>query len=105
MSWTPEQIEQIPEVYRDFMLVLKPIPDSGQHVLRSNGIPLSKVFNALRLKYQYEPEQVRTLADNLKKAGFIEEDDLGFFKPTGRGEALIGAIVGVQMSVPALPDL
>ena len=74
MSWTPGQIEQIPEVYRDFMLVLKPIPDSGHHVSQIDGIPLSKVFNALRLKYQYEPEQVRTLAENLKRAGFIEED-------------------------------
>jgi hypothetical protein len=28
MSWTAERLEQIPEVCRDFMLVLKPVLDS-----------------------------------------------------------------------------
>jgi hypothetical protein len=41
MSWTKAQIEQIPEVYRDFMLALKPVIDSRKcgAVLKITGIP------------------------------------------------------------------
>ena len=109
MTWTAEQIEKIPEVYRDFMLVLKPIPDSRDRALKFKRIALSKIFNALRLKYQYEPEQIGALADNLKRAGLVDLDGLGFVWPTEKGESLIEAIVAWQepepLTIPQLPDL
>ena len=111
MTWTTEQIEQIPEVYRDFMLVLKAIPDSRRAVVQISGIPLGKVFNALAPKYGYAPEHTRALADRLRKAGLIEEDRLGFLWPTGKGEALIEAIAATPepewepIEIPELPNL
>jgi hypothetical protein len=111
MTWTPEQIEQIPEPYRDFMLVLKAIPDSRQAVTQISGIPLGKVFNALAPKYEYAPRHIRALADQLGRAGLIEEDRLGFVWPTNKGEALIEAIAGTPepeldlIEIPELPNL
>ena len=109
MMWTPEQLEQIPEVYRDFMTVLKPVLDSKApgRVLRINGIHFGMVYEALSNKYGYEIEQVRELAHNLRRDGWIEVDDLEFFTPTARGEELIRALSGsengVGKSVPPLP--
>ncbi|HTU93807.1 MAG TPA: hypothetical protein VMF69_27250 [Gemmataceae bacterium] len=109
MTWTPEQLEQIPEVYRDFMVVLKPVLDSKApgRVLRINGIPFGMVYEALSNRYDYDIEQVRQLAHNLCREGWIEEDNLGFFTPTAKGEDLIRALSGsedgVRKTVPPLP--
>ncbi len=84
MALSREQLEQVPEVYRDFMLVLKPVVDSKAPgvVLRINGIPFGMVYEALSTKYGYNTEQVRELAHNLRAGGWIEEDQLGFFTPS-----------------------
>jgi hypothetical protein len=109
MSWTAEQIEKIPEAYRDFMIALKAVPDTRDEVLKINAIPLGRIFNFLRSKYAYEPEQVNALGENLRKAGFVDKDNLGFFWPTTKGEDLIEAISGqrrpLPATVPPLPDL
>ena len=105
---TPEQIEQIPAVYRDYMLILKQVPDTRSHVLQIGAIPSHHVFNALGPKYGYSPEEIRALTQNLKSANLIEEDQFGFVKPTTKGENLIEAIFGGSkyrpVSVPSLPD-
>jgi hypothetical protein len=109
MNITSEQVEQIPEIYRDFMLILKSIPDSRQSVVPINGLLLGNIFTSLRPRHHYEPSQIRAIADNLKKAGFVEEDGNGFFKPTSRGETLIEAISEtlepVSETVPDFPNL
>src|SRR5436309_2245310 len=106
MQWSKEQLEKIPEVYQDFMLILRPVIDSRDAVLKISGIPLGQVFSALRTKYQYEPQEVRELAQNLREGGLINQDDLGFLTPTGKGEALIRAIAGNQEPVPSrVPEL
>jgi len=105
---TPDQIQQIPDVYRDYLRVMKVVPDSRSQVLQIGGIPAHQVYNALGQKYAYSPEQVRALTQNLKSANLIEEDNLGFLKPTAKGENLIEDIFGTtkpQMTpVPSLPD-
>ncbi len=109
MTWTLEQLEQIPEVYRDFLIVLKPILDSKAPgvVLRINGIPFGMIYNALSNKHGYDVEQVRQVAQNLRRAGWIDEDKLGFFTPTAQGEDLIRTLSGtggaVGQRVPPLP--
>src|SRR4051794_18467259 len=103
MTWTAEQIEQIPEVYRDFMLVLKAIPDSRHSVLKISGIPLGRIYSALQMKYDYDFDRFRAIADTLRAQGFVEVDSLGFFKPTGEGEALIRAIAGMPAGIPPFP--
>src|SRR5690348_789 len=109
MPWTREQIEKIPEVYRDFMMALKPVIDTRQSVMTIAAIPLGSVYNALLTRYDFGPQQVRQIADNLKRAGLIEEDRLSFLTPTGKGEALIEAIAGTEETitngVPPFPDL
>lgn len=111
MTWTAEQIEQIPEPYRDFMLVLTAIPVSPGAGVQISGIPLGKVFNALAPKYGYAPEHIRALADRLSRAGLIAIDPLGFIQPTGKGEALIEAIAATPepelepIEIPELPIL
>jgi hypothetical protein len=109
MTWTLEQLDQIPEVYRDFLIVLKPVLDSKAPgiVLRINGIPFGMIYHALSNKHGYDVEQVRQVAQNLRRAGWIDEDQLGFFTPTATGEDLIRALSGtgsaVGQRVPPLP--
>lgn len=111
MTWTLEQLERIPEVYRDFMIVLKPVLDSKTpgRVLRINAIHFNTVYEALSNRYDYDVEQVRQVAHNLRRDGWIEEDNLGFFTPTAKGEDLIralsGSANGVGKTVPPLPAL
>jgi hypothetical protein len=111
MTWTAEQIEQIPEPYQDFMLVLSSIPVSPGAGVQIRGIPLGKVFNALAPKYGYAPQHIRALADRLGRAGLIEEDHSGYIQPTAKGEALIEAIAGIPepepepIEIPELPNL
>lgn len=109
MPWTREQIEQIPEVYRDFMVTLWPIIRSRQDVLRINGIPLGRVLTALSTRYDYNPEQIRKIADNLEAGGWVAEDKFGFFTPTAKGETLIKQLMNDQevsaVEVPPLPKL
>lgn len=111
MAWTTDKLQQIPEVYRDFMLVLKPVIDSRKPgtLLRITGIPFGMVFSALTTKYPYDSGQVREVADNLRRQGYIEADGLGFFTPTGKGEELIEAMAGTgggtDAQIPPLPNL
>lgn len=109
MSWSQEKLEKVPEVYRDFMQVLRAVPDSRGSALQITGIPLGKVFNALAPKYGYTPAHVRELAERLKKARLIEEDPkFGFVWPTPEGEEMIRAIAGSEepaaVAVPELPE-
>jgi hypothetical protein len=111
MTWTPEQLQQIPEVYRDFMIILKPVLDSKMpgRILRINAIHFSEVYEALSNRYGYDVEQACQVAHNLRRDGWIEEDNLGFFTPTAKGEDLIRALSGsengVGKTVPPLPAL
>jgi hypothetical protein len=110
MTWTSDQLKQIPEVYRDFMIVLKPILDSKApgRILQITGIPFGMIYQALSNKHGYDSQQVRQLAHNLRVRGWIAEDDLGFFTPTAEGEDLIRALSGseneVRKTVPPLPS-
>ncbi len=110
MAWTKEQIDNVPEIYRDFMLALKPILDSRNEVFQISGIPLGRVYSGLSSKYAYGPRDVRQVADNLKEQGFIQEDQLGFLTLTGKGESFVKALVGEHNGkdgarVPPLPAL
>jgi hypothetical protein len=110
MAWTKEKLEQIPEVYRDFLMVLKPIVDSRKPgtILRTTGIPFGMIYGKLTERHEdYTPEKVRQLAENLRKQNYIIEDDLGFFQPAPKGEQVIEAIAGAETmnSVPALPEV
>ena len=104
MQWTMERIEQIPEIYRDFMLVLKAIPDSKNAALQITGLPLSKIFNALHMRWDYDPEQIRALADRLAAAHLVEVDHLGFVRPTAGGEQLIGVLAHAEEEPVTVPD-
>lgn len=111
MALPQDKLEEIPEVYRDFLTVLKPVLDSKAPgvILRITAIPFGMIYNALSNKYAYDIEQVRRLAQNLRAQGFIEEDSLGFFTPTAKGEDLIQALNGmggaVEKRVPPLPSI
>ena len=111
MTWTVEQLEQISEVYRDFLTVLKPVLDSKAPgtILRITGIPFGMIYNVLSNKYGYDVERVRQLAHNIRAQGLIEEDSLGFFTPTAKGEDLIRALSGmgdaIEKRVPPLPSI
>lgn len=109
MVWTSEKIRQLPEVYRDFMLILKPVVDSRKPgtVLRITGIPFGMLVDYLSAKHEYNTEKVRRLADNLRRDNYVVEDTLGFFQPTGKGESLILALSGTDAKdeVPPLPSL
>jgi hypothetical protein len=110
MNWTQEMLDRVPEVYRDFMLTLKPIVDSRQPnvVLRINGIHIGQVYGALSAEHDYKFDQVRELARNLRREGWIEEDSLGFFTPTAKGEQFILALTETAETnghrVPPLPS-
>jgi hypothetical protein len=111
MVWTKEKLEQIPEVYRDFMMILKPVVDSQKPgtILRITGIPFNMIYGKLADRYSYNPDQVLQLAKNLNQQEYIIQDELGFYQPTGKGEQLIQALAGEKEisgdPVPALPDL
>jgi hypothetical protein len=109
MAWTKEKLVQFPAPYRDFLLMLKPVVDSRNPgtVLRITGIPFGRIYGALFEEYDYGPEQVQELADNLRRARYIDMDSLGFVVPTLEGEALIGAFAGTDTgngNVPPLPS-
>jgi hypothetical protein len=101
MQWRKERIESIPEVYLDFMRVLKPVIDTRDEVLKITGIPLAQVFNAFRTKYQYEPREIRELALNLEERGLISRDRFGSLVPTALGEALIQALAENEQPAPS----
>ncbi len=110
MEFTKEDVSQIPEPHRDFLQALWPIIDSRRTraVLRISGIPFSRLYGMLLERHGYEPSQARLVADDLKKAGLVEEDLHGFFTPTGRGEALLLAIREVPVErgcVPVFPQI
>ncbi len=110
MTWTPEKLQQIPEIYRDFMLTLKPVIDSRDHhvVLKINGIPFGMIFDFITSKHPLNVEQIHQLAHNLEVQDYIHRDELGFYTPTPKGEDLILALNGVDSEVasqvPPLPQ-
>jgi hypothetical protein len=110
MVWTKDKLAQFPSPYRDFLLMLKPVIDSRKPgtLLRITGIPFGTLYGALFEEYDYGPEQVQALADNLRRARYIDMDALGFVVPTPEGEALIRAFAGETDAgngkVPPLPS-
>ena len=110
MALSKAQVEQIPEVYRDFLLALSPVVESRREgsVVRIGGVPFSRVFDAVSDLHDYDLPQVRELAHNLKAKGYINEDRFGFLSPTALGEDVIRVLapsVEEPVSVPPLPDL
>jgi len=109
MNLTAEKIGQIPEVYRDFMMVLSPVVETRGAALRISGIPWGMIVGQLSTKYSYDHQHLRTVADNLRSQGFVDEDRFGFFAPTAKGEELIRALAGTEEvnkeTVPPLPAL
>lgn len=95
MVWTHDKILQIPEEYCDFMLTLKPVMDSRKPgtILRITGIPFGRIVGLLTSKYEYTADDIRVMADTLRNRGLLIEDSLGFFQPTGEGEAFIRAVI------------
>lgn len=111
MTWTDKQLERIPEVYRDFLLALRPVVDSEDEgaALNISGIPAGQVFHFLRLNHGYEPREIDELYRNLAQQQLVERDKWGFYYPTDKGKALIRRLVRDQAPmdsrVPALPEL
>jgi hypothetical protein len=109
MTLTADQVERIPEVYRDFMLTLKRIVDTRSKVLRIDGLQLGEILDYVDPTYRLGLAQVREVAENLKYDGWVEEDESGFFAPTPRGEELIAAIAArrgaIALRIPPLPKL
>jgi hypothetical protein len=107
MTWTREQLEQIPEVYRHFMLALKPVIDSRDKVLQITAVPFGDVWEVLSWRHEYGREQIRQIADRLKEKGWVEETPWHSFFPTPVGEELIHAFSSTPelvQYVPPLPD-
>src|SRR5437879_416849 len=106
---TREQIDRLPNVYRDFMRVLRPVVTTrnSDSVLRITGIPFGMIYEAISTDYGYNLDQVRELAANLRRRGLVQEDKFGFFVPTGIGEELIRTLNEEDSTniVPPLPDL
>jgi hypothetical protein len=111
MTWTLEKLATIPEVYRDFMTVLKPVIDSRdpKAILKITGIPFSKFANALSFRHDYDAEQVWEVAQQLRQQGLVDGDAHGIYTPTAKGESLIQALEGAEdlagHRVPTLPQL
>jgi hypothetical protein len=111
MTWTLEKLETIPEVYRDFMMVLKPVIDSRDpgELLKITGIPFRMFIDALSYEHDYDSEQVWEVAQRLKQQGLVDVDRLGVYTPTNKGEALIQALAAngetTSRRVPPLPQL
>jgi hypothetical protein len=111
MTWTLEKLETIPEVYRDFMMILKPVVDSRAKdiVMKFTGIPFGMVYDKFAARHGYGTEQIRQVAKALQLRGLIHEDEWSVFTPTEEGEQFIRALAGtrrpVRERVPPLPDL
>lgn len=100
-TWSLEQLDQIPDVYRDFLVSLRPILDSEGMPMRIDGIPRGRVHSLMRmLGHPYEFDEI---ADVLKEAGLVKEDRLGFFSPTDKGRRLIRQMIGDTKPTPAPP--
>jgi hypothetical protein len=108
MSWTKDKVNLIPEVYRDFLLALRPILDSQHEIVKINGVPLGQVFNALATKYDYDPRQIDALLQNLRARDLVDQDRLGFVLLRPRGEQLLRFLLTERspepVQVPQLPD-
>src|SRR5262245_17190218 len=109
MTWTKSQLEQVPEVYRDFMTQLIPIIDSRQSPLRINGIPLARILDNLSTRYPYSSEGLRKVAHALQAQDLIRLDELGFVQPSAKGEDFINSLRGepslIEEEIPPLPAL
>jgi hypothetical protein len=111
MTWTRDQIDDIPTVYRDFLLALRPVIDSRKRgaILQITAVPYADMYEYLRTHYDYSPDAIEQVARNLKARGLVEEDEYRFFVPTEKGAQLIEALAAERElaaeEVPALPDL
>lgn len=104
MGTSSEKLVPIPVVYLTFMESLWPvlIPPGPQMLV--SGIPFSQIYWRLHELHGYDTAQVRSLADNLVKAGLVREDKLGFFSPTEEGKRFLeSARDSVTGAVPAFP--
>jgi hypothetical protein len=108
-AWTKEQIAQIPDVYRDFLLRLKPVLDSRQAPVQIQAIPFSRIVGELGSRYAYSLGGFEKVEHVLEAEGYVTKDGLGFVRPTAKGEDLIQALAGVGDSaaeeVPPFPRL
>ncbi len=97
MVWDAEKVGQIPEVYRDFLLVLRTNPKWRNIGTPGSGTSLGRLFNALAPKYGYAREHIHAVAEELKMTSppLIEGDESGFVSPTRDGLALIDAIAAI----------
>jgi hypothetical protein len=109
MTWTREQLEEIPEIYRDFMLTLKPILDTRDKVLKINAVHIGETVGRLGMWYQYDDDQYREVLKELEREGLLTIDRHGFMVPTQKGEQLIRALSACEPPlrdlVPPLPKL
>jgi hypothetical protein len=109
MTWTREQLEEIPEIYRDFMLTLKPILDTRDRVLKIHAVNLGETIGRLRMEYDYDSEQLLEVAQTLEREGFLTSDVRRFMVPTEKGERLIRALSACRQPlrdlIPPLPKL
>lgn len=111
MTWTLEKLETIPEVYRDFMMILKPVIDTRapEAVLKITGVHFRTLYEMLFMGYDYEVTAVRQIAQILRQRGLINEDERGVFTPTDEGARLIVALARegerVRQRVPPLPEI
>jgi hypothetical protein len=110
MTWTVEKLEQIPEVYRDFMRTLKPVIDTRapEAVMKITGVPFGWIYEKFSDRHDYDMEQVEQVAQALIERGLVRKDKWGFVTPTERGEDLIRALAdageAVGQRVPPLPE-
>lgn len=103
-SWTPDQIDRIPSVYKDFMLALREVVDSESRPIKVSGIPIGRIESALRaLGHPYDATAV---AEKLEEKQLVSHNDFGFYQPTSLGKKLIQGIVGTRVpeSIPPFPD-
>jgi hypothetical protein len=103
MTWSSDQIHQIPEVYVDFLLALRAVIETrrGKRVLKVTAIPYGRIFEYLRTKHGLEPHEIREIADTLRERGFVEMDRLGFVTPTETGEELIDVLADEEQAAPS----
>ena len=110
MTWTAEKVRQIPQMYCDALLALKPIIDTRNAIVRIRAVPLRQIFNAVAFKHNLTLSQVKNLARNLAKEQLIRaEDDPDFYVLTEEGEDLVRAIAGEPVpeveEIPPFPKL
>jgi hypothetical protein len=100
-TWTQQELDQIPRVYRDFLLALRPVLDFEDGPLKITGIPRGRIQSLLTMKgHHFEFD---ALASELEAADLVRHDRLGFYVPTAKGASLIRALFGPTEPAEAPP--